>query len=110
MGIGRSSFFEVSSIDSTVSYDCGTHLIRKSCIHDCSKWTLRIDQIQKNFSTVNKAAVVKELSYSPASERCSKLFERPVKIQCDLLTDMCARENLQWVFNMQLDQISQFED
>ena len=100
----------MSQINSTVSYDCGTHLIRKSCIHDCSKWTLRIDQIQKNFSTVNKAAVVKELSYSPASERRSKLFERPVRIQCDLLSDMTARENLQLVFNMQPDHINQLED
>ena len=30
-------------------------------------------------------------------------------MQCDLITDMCMRENLQWVFNMQTDQINQFE-
>ena len=53
--------------------------------------------------------LVKELSYTPASERRSKLFEHPVKVQCDLITDMCMRENLQWVFNMQTDQINQFE-
>ena len=100
-----------SIIDSTVSVDCGSHQIKKACIHDCSQWNLRIDQVTSKYHGHFKgnSKELQNLISIPISEKKSKLFESPVLIMNDLITDLYIKENLHWVLNMSKENIKDLE-
>lgn len=66
--------------------------------------------MQHKFQGNKSQPILKELIYSPVSERKSKLFELPVRITNDLVTDLCVRENLRWVLNMSYPDINGLEE
>ena len=101
-----------SIIDSTVSVDCGSHQIKKACVHDCSQWNLRIDQVTHKYQHGSFKSSSKELHTLisiPVSEKKSKLFEAPVYVTSDLISDLYVKENLHWVLNMSHNNIKDLE-
>ena len=54
--------------------------------------------------------LIKELIYIPVSERKSKLFEMPVHVTNDLISDLYVKENLHWVLNMSYNDIKRLEE
>ena len=43
--------------------------------------------------------VLQELFHMPATEKVCKVFEDPVQVQCDLISEMLVREELELVLN-----------
>ena len=73
---------------------------------------MKIDQLTSKFlhgSFKNNTRELQSLISIPVSEKRSKLFESPVYVRNDLISDLYVKENLHWVLNMSKENIKDLE-
>jgi len=83
---------------------CGPHRIMKTCLQECSQWTLNISQVvQGSVRGKSKQSLV-PMSSIPTPSIKSKLYAEPVLVVTDLITEQQVRENFTYVFGQEVDE------
>ena len=107
-----------ASVSSEGSKSCSSSRIKKRCVSECSQWTLHIHKVDnlsgrppvliKLFDMVSVSFRVADLFFAqPMEDRQFKVFEQPVIVGSDIITEAMVREELQVVLNQRVDDIEE---